>query len=1138
MIRACNSILAISAGALVLSMPSLAQCKDWSPVFALPGNGMNNLVADLEVFDDGSGPKLYATGEFTQAGGQPVAYIASWNGVQWSPVGTGLNSAGYALEVHSVGGGPPALYVGGLFTMAGGQPAPRLARWDGANWHAVGNGIENGIVLDLLSFDDGGGSKLYVAGQFTQANGSPLLHVGAWNGLSLSPLGDGFDGDVNTLQAYDEGSGPVLFAGGWFAHSGPLLIRRLARWSGGSWSEVGDGIVGDSVRDLEVFDDGSGAGEQLWVGGKFHLAGGQSMLNLAAWNGTSWTGPASTPNDIVGALEVFDDGILPFLAVGGFYSHVGGLLVNNIAGWNGSSWFALGPGLEPQTTDLICQDLESFDDVSGDRLYAAGRFVKAGGKESFHVARWNDACSSPTITQQPQDQSAVFASTIIQKVKAHGTAPVQYQWRLNGVPIVDQVGILEGSQTDTLTHWVWSYSDHGLYDVVITNPFGTVVSQQAMLTVPAGGLSGVPVEVTVVLNPPEPTANIPGSQFTTFMEALACPTDEVVFRGELNGFQRCLGRWTSGPAEVMFKTGDAAPGLPGYTLGAANGGGESLDAFVTASNGAVSFSSRIDGPGVTIFDDTGLWHHDGTTTRLVVREGDQATGMPAGVVHRHISPPRMSETGHVVYTSETYSGGVYHKNGIWLWESPGTTTLLAETGSSAPGTSAVLTSLHANQPLITPSGDVVFMGRLDTTTGWNYSGIRDTAMWIGSPGDLQLVAKSGDVAPGMPAGTNLESFNANNALVDSTGRVVFATAVAGPAGYRKNALYQWSQGVLTPVALYGQQAPGADPGSVFHSPIPFALAGPDRIAFVSNLETTCPEGCVTAGLWLSSDGTITPIALKGGDPLPGLPENFVLGSFSSAAMNDSGQLAFTCTVGSGGPGYAGVFGWSEDQGIYPIAVPGTQIELASGDYKMVQRAEIWPISNGFHDSPNLSPSGVATLVLTFTDWTRVVAQGSMALFQSLHFGSGIAYCFGDGSGNACRCGNLGAPGAGCANSSGQGTVLTATGSIEVSEDELTFTASGLPPNKVALLFEGSATAGGGSGVLLGDGLRCVGGATTRITFKSSGPLGFAQFGPGLAGPGNWLGGQTWNFQVWYRDPTGPCGVGTNLSNGYRVTFIP
>jgi hypothetical protein len=1138
MIRYLTLILAIASSSLALGRVAPAQCKDWAPVFALPGQGMNNLVADLEVFDDGNGPKLYATGEFTQAGGQPVAYIACWNGIQWSPVGTGLDSAGYALEVHS-DGGAASLYVGGLFTSAGGQLAEHVARWDGTTWHAVGGGFDNGLVHVLRSFDDGSGPKLYAGGQFSMVEGSPANNIAVWDGAAWSTLGDGFNSTVMAIEVYDEGAGDVLFAAGSFTHSGPLLLRHVARWNGGVWTEPNQGILGP-VFDLEVFDDGSGSGPRLWAGGQFDTAGGvNDKKNIAGWNGTTWIATAQGPSAVVGALEVFDDGILPFLAVGGFYSHVGGLLVNNIAGWNGTSWFALGPGLEPQTTDLICQDLESFDDGSGARLFAAGRFVKAGGKESFHVGRWNDACSAPTITQQPQDQTAVFASTIIQKVKAHGTATVQYQWRHDGVPIVDQVGIVEGAQTDTLTHWVWSYSDHGLYDVVITNPFGTVVSQQAMLTVPAGGLSGVPVELTVVLNPPEPTANIPGSQFTNFIEALASPTDEVVFRGELNGFQRCLARWTDGPSEVLFKTGDLAPGLAaGYTLGAANGGGESIDAFVTASDGAACFNSLIAGPGVTIFNDFGIWHHDGTTTRLVVREGDQATGMAAGIVHRNLSRPRMSETGRVVYSSETYLNGVFQKSGLWLWETSGTTTLLAETTSIAPGTSALLTSFHSSQPLLTPGGDVVFLGRLDSTTGWNYGGFTDSALWRGGPSGLQLLAKSGDPAPGMPAGCNLEAFRSNELLVDGTGRVVFATWVAGPAGFRRGALYEWDQGTLIPIALYGQQAPGTEPGSLFFVPTPVAIAAPDRVLFHSGLENNCLAGCPTEGLWLSSGGTILPVALKGGDPLPGLPEGFLVGEFTSGAVNDSGQVAFACTTGPSATGYTGVFGWSEGQGVFPIAVPGSQIELGPGDYKMVRGADLWPIANGFSDSPNLSPSGIATLVLTFTDWSRVVAQGSMTLFESLHFGSGIAYCFGDGSGNACPCGNFGAPGSGCANSSGEGTVLTATGSIKVSDDELTFTASGLPSNKISLLFEGTATAGGGSGVLLGDGLRCVGGSTTRITFKSSGPLGFAQFGPGLAGPAHWLGGQTWNFQVWYRDPLGPCGIGNNLSNGYRVTFIP
>ena len=53
-------------------------------------------------------------------------------------------------------------------------------------------------------------------------------------------------------------------------------------------------------------------------------------------------------------------------------------------------------------------------------------------------------------------------------------------------------------------------------------------------------------------------------------------------------------------------------------------------------------------------------------------------------------------------------------------------------------------------------------------------------------------------------------------------------------------------------------------------------------------------------------------------------------------------------------------------------------------------------------------------------------------------------------------------------------------------------------------------------------------------------------GPGLVGQsqgfhnanGHIHAGQTWDFQVWYRDTAGPCHGLTNYSNGVQVAFTP
>jgi ELWxxDGT repeat protein len=140
------------------------------------------------------------------------------------------------------------------------------------------------------------------------------------------------------------------------------------------------------------------------------------------------------------------------------------------------------------------------------------------------------------------------------------------------------------------------------------------------------------------------------------------------------------------------------------------------------------------------------------------------------------------------------------------------------------------------------------------------------------------------------------------------------------------------------------------------------------------------------------------------------------------------------------------------------------------------------------------------------------------------------------------CGNAD-PSAGCANSLGAGARVDGVGSTLLSEDDLVLTISQLPPSQVGVLFQGTAQI---PAVPFVDGLRCTGGSTTRWPGKFSDPAGTVTYGPGLAafaatnlpagfhaGPG-----ETWTVQYWYRDPSGPCGAGSNISSGASVIFTP
>ncbi|MFT7671275.1 MAG: hypothetical protein ACI8X5_003992, partial [Planctomycetota bacterium] len=154
-------------------------------------------------------------------------------------------------------------------------------------------------------------------------------------------------------------------------------------------------------------------------------------------------------------------------------------------------------------------------------------------------------------------------------------------------------------------------------------------------------------------------------------------------------------------------------------------------------------------------------------------------------------------------------------------------------------------------------------------------------------------------------------------------------------------------------------------------------------------------------------------------------------------------------------------------------------------------------------------------------------------------GLGTAYCSGDGSGTACPCGNTGSAGAGCANSLTSGATMIAAGSTSVGADDQVFTTVGLLPGQAALLFSGFTEITGGAGNPFGDGLRCVGGAVTRMNVQIPDAQGVGSWGSGLASTYGWSGGETRTFQTWYRDSVGsPCGNAFNFSNGVSVTFTP
>jgi hypothetical protein len=392
----CRSAIRSVVGPTVIMLCALASAAaaqyEWKPGFQWPGgNGLPGQPYALAVFDDGTGPALYVGGEFHQVGDVVANNIAKWDGTRWTGdpgLGGGTNGAVQAFAVFDDGTGP-GLYAAGTFTQVGGVAANRIAKWDGAIWTPLGTGVSPSSVPALAVFDDGTGPALYAGGNFVQAGGVPARSIAKWNGAAWAPVGVEMHNDctVFALAVFDDGTGPALYAGGTFTnpYSGPG--DYIAKWDGATWTPLGTGMD-YVVYALAVFDDGTGPA--LYVGGSFTHAGDVSANRIAKWDGSAWA-PLGSGMDggslpWVFALTVLDEcsGLCPALYAGGWFTEAGGAVgTNAIAKWDGATWASVGGGIYNTVLALTV-----FDNGTGPALYAVGNIGTAGGISSLGIAKW------------------------------------------------------------------------------------------------------------------------------------------------------------------------------------------------------------------------------------------------------------------------------------------------------------------------------------------------------------------------------------------------------------------------------------------------------------------------------------------------------------------------------------------------------------------------------------------------------------------------------------------------------------------------------------------------------------------------------------------------------------------------------
>jgi hypothetical protein len=400
----------------------------WSSLGTGSSNGVSNTVTALAVV----GNEVYVGGTFTSAGGVSANNVARFNTQTntWSSLGTG-SSNGVNNEVFALAVVGNEVVVGGSFTSAGGMSANRVARFNTLTntWSSLGTGSSNGVNAGVRALAVVG-NEVYVGGLFTSAGGMSANGVARFNTLTntWSSLGTGSSNGVNNTVRALAVVGNEVYVGGIFTSAGGMSANNVARFNTltNTWSSLGTGSsngVNNWVYALAV------SGSEVFVGGFFTSAGGVSANRVARFNTltNTWSSLGSSISGVaypyVNALAVVGNEVV----VGGYFTSAGGVSANYVAGFNTltNTWSSLGTG----SSNGVNNEVFALA-VVGNEVVVGGSFTSAGGVSANRVARYFPPTTNPSATHTISADGLYFfpptgVSIFFTGVSGTGTCTVQ-----------------------------------------------------------------------------------------------------------------------------------------------------------------------------------------------------------------------------------------------------------------------------------------------------------------------------------------------------------------------------------------------------------------------------------------------------------------------------------------------------------------------------------------------------------------------------------------------------------------------------------------------------------------------------------------------------------------------------------------
>lgn len=286
------------------------------------------------------------------------------------------------------------------------------------------------------------------------------------------------------------------------------------------------------------------------------------------------------------------------------------------------------------------------------------------------------------------------------------------------------------------------------------------------------GMQAPDVESGVVFSGFSPTTSIGAFEEVQFNDL-----SQLTFKSYLSGPGIPTGQhglWTGPPNDLRLiaRTDSQAHGLPdnisySYIFDVDNPGG------------VLAFGAFLKGASITEDNDVGLWLGPSEDVRLIAREGDPAPGIDSATFSvLGINNFEVDHSGRLIFPARVEGNQINVTNDYGYWRSSGNAMeLLYRSGDPAPNIAEARLASFRVEPIV--SDEYLLLANL---VGENVTSANDGAMFVGTPGNMRLIYREGDPAPGAPEGVVMgRVFTSSSGIPTSeTSQLAFRTELTGP----------------------------------------------------------------------------------------------------------------------------------------------------------------------------------------------------------------------------------------------------------------------------------------------------------------------------------------------------------------------